>query len=71
LGKLEYVFICAIYARMAAAASGNPRGILHIRLSAGIDSLQCFLLASYGHALALLDEKLPIDGIARAECGEL
>jgi len=56
---------------LAAAASGNPRGILHIRLSAGIDSLQRFLVASYGHALALLDEKLPIDGIARAECGEL
>jgi tRNA 5-methylaminomethyl-2-thiouridine biosynthesis bifunctional protein len=56
---------------LAAAASGNPRGILHIRLSAGLDSLQRFLLASYGHALALLDEKLPIDGIARAECGEL
>ncbi|CAH1086199.1 bifunctional tRNA (5-methylaminomethyl-2-thiouridine)(34)-methyltransferase MnmD/FAD-dependent 5-carboxymethylaminomethyl-2-thiouridine(34) oxidoreductase MnmC [Candidatus Nitrotoga sp. 1052] len=56
---------------LAAAASGNPRGILHIRLSAGMDSLQRFLLASYGHALALLDEKLPIDGIARAECGEL
>ena len=56
---------------LAAAASGNPRGILHIRLSAGMNPLQCFLLASYGHALALLDEKLPIDGIARAECGEL
>ncbi|BBJ22805.1 bifunctional tRNA (5-methylaminomethyl-2-thiouridine)(34)-methyltransferase MnmD/FAD-dependent 5-carboxymethylaminomethyl-2-thiouridine(34) oxidoreductase MnmC [Candidatus Nitrotoga sp. AM1P] len=56
---------------LAAAASGNPRGILHIRLSAGIDSLQRFLVASYGHALALLDEKLPIDGIVRAECGEL
>ncbi|CAH1903504.1 tRNA (mnm(5)s(2)U34)-methyltransferase / FAD-dependent cmnm(5)s(2)U34 oxidoreductase [Candidatus Nitrotoga sp. HW29] len=56
---------------LAAAASGNPRGILHIRLSAGMDSFQRFLLASYGHALALLDEKLPIDGIARVECGEL
>jgi tRNA 5-methylaminomethyl-2-thiouridine biosynthesis bifunctional protein len=56
---------------LAAGASGNPRGILHIRLSAGTDSLQRFLLASYGHALASLDEKLPIDGIARAECGEL
>ena len=56
---------------LAAAASGNPRGILHIRLSAGMNPLQRFLLASYGHALALLDEKLPIDGIARAECGEL
>ena len=56
---------------LAAAASGNPRGILHLRLSAGMDPLQRFLLASYGHALALLDETLPIDGIARAECGEL
>ncbi len=56
---------------LAAAASGNPCGILHTRLSAGMNLLQHFVLASYGHALALLDEKLPIDGIARAECGEL
>lgn len=56
---------------LAAAASGNPRGILHARLSAGMNLLQRFVLASYGHALALLDEKLPIDGIARAQCGEL
>ncbi len=56
---------------LASAASGNPLGILHARLSAGMNLLQRFILASYGHALALLDEKLPIDGIARAECGEL
>ena len=56
---------------LAAAASGNPRGVLHVRLSAGMNPLQRFVLAAYGHALALLDEKLPIDGIARAECGEL
>jgi tRNA 5-methylaminomethyl-2-thiouridine biosynthesis bifunctional protein len=56
---------------LASAASGNPVGILHARLSAGMNPLQRFILASYGHALALLDEKLPIDGIARAECGEL
>jgi tRNA 5-methylaminomethyl-2-thiouridine biosynthesis bifunctional protein len=56
---------------LAAAASGNPRGILHARLSAGMNLQQRFVLASYGHTLALLDEKLPIDGIARAECGEL
>jgi tRNA 5-methylaminomethyl-2-thiouridine biosynthesis bifunctional protein len=56
---------------LASAASGNPIGILHARLSAGMNPLQRFVLASYGHALALLDEKLPIDGVARAECGEL
>ncbi len=56
---------------LAAGASGNPSGILHARLAAGMNSLQRFVLASYGHALALLDEKLPIDGIVRAECGEL
>ncbi len=56
---------------LAAGASGNPSGILHTRLAAGMNSLQRFVLASYGHALALLDEKLPIDGIVRAECGEL
>ena len=56
---------------LASAASGNSIGILHARLSAGMNPLQHFILASYGHALALLDEKLPIDGVARAECGEL
>ncbi len=56
---------------LAAAASGNSRGILHARLSAGMALQQRFVLASYGHALALLDETLPIDGIVRAECGEL
>ena len=56
---------------LAKAASGNPRGILHARLSAGMNLLQHFVLASYGHALALLDEKLPVDNITRAECGEL
>ncbi|MDE2366059.1 MAG: bifunctional tRNA (5-methylaminomethyl-2-thiouridine)(34)-methyltransferase MnmD/FAD-dependent 5-carboxymethylaminomethyl-2-thiouridine(34) oxidoreductase MnmC, partial [Betaproteobacteria bacterium] len=56
---------------LASAASGNPLGILHARLSAGMGPLQRFILASYGHALALLDENLPVDGITRAECGEL
>ncbi|CAH1190604.1 tRNA (mnm(5)s(2)U34)-methyltransferase / FAD-dependent cmnm(5)s(2)U34 oxidoreductase [Candidatus Nitrotoga sp. BS] len=56
---------------LAAAASGNPRGVLHVRLSAGMNPLHRFVLAAYGHALALLDEKLPIDGVVRAECGEL
>jgi tRNA 5-methylaminomethyl-2-thiouridine biosynthesis bifunctional protein len=56
---------------LASAASGNPLGILHARLSAGMNPLQRFVLASYGHALALFDQKLPVDGIARAECGEL
>jgi tRNA 5-methylaminomethyl-2-thiouridine biosynthesis bifunctional protein len=57
--------------RLAAAASGNSLGILHARLGAGMNPLQRFILASYGHALALLDEKLPVDGMVRAECGEL
>ncbi|SEO74674.1 bifunctional tRNA (5-methylaminomethyl-2-thiouridine)(34)-methyltransferase MnmD/FAD-dependent 5-carboxymethylaminomethyl-2-thiouridine(34) oxidoreductase MnmC [Nitrosovibrio sp. Nv6] len=56
---------------LAAGASGNAKGILHTRLSAGMNSLQRFVLSSYGHALALLDEKLPVDGAVRAECGEL
>ena len=56
---------------LSAAASGNPAGILHARLNAGMNTLQRFVLASYGHALALLDEKLPVDGVARAQCGEL
>ena len=41
---------------LASAASGNPVGILHARLSAGKNPLQRFVLASYGHALAFLDE---------------
>jgi tRNA 5-methylaminomethyl-2-thiouridine biosynthesis bifunctional protein len=36
-----------------------------------MNPLHRFVLASYGHALALLDEKLPADGAVRAECGEL
>lgn len=55
----------------ATAASGNPRGILHARLGAGMNALHRFVLAAYGHALALLDEMLPADGVQRAECGLL
>lgn len=57
--------------RLANAASGNPRGILHARFGAGMNALHRFVLASYGHALALLDESLPADGELRAECGLL
>ncbi|SDZ95817.1 bifunctional tRNA (5-methylaminomethyl-2-thiouridine)(34)-methyltransferase MnmD/FAD-dependent 5-carboxymethylaminomethyl-2-thiouridine(34) oxidoreductase MnmC [Nitrosospira multiformis] len=56
---------------LGAGASGNPIGILHARLSAGMNALHRFVLASYGHALALLDEKIPVDGVMRSECGEL
>ena len=56
---------------LANGASGNPRGILHARFSAGMDVLHQLVLASYGHALALLDELLPEDGVLRAECGLL
>ncbi|MBN9131784.1 MAG: bifunctional tRNA (5-methylaminomethyl-2-thiouridine)(34)-methyltransferase MnmD/FAD-dependent 5-carboxymethylaminomethyl-2-thiouridine(34) oxidoreductase MnmC [Nitrosospira multiformis] len=56
---------------LAAGASGNPIGILHARLSAGMNALHRFVLASYGHALTLLDEKLPVDDVMRSECGEL
>ena len=57
--------------QLANAASGNPRGILHARFGAGMNALHRFVLASYGHALALLDESLPTDGELRAECGLL
>ncbi len=57
--------------RLASAASGNPRGILHARFGAGMNALHRFVLASYGHALALLDEMLPADGELRGECGLL
>lgn len=57
--------------RLAAAASGNPRGILHARFGAGMNALHRFVLAAYGHALALLDGVLPVDGRDRAECGLL
>lgn len=56
---------------LASAASGNPRGILHARFGAGMTTLHQFVLAAYGHALALLDEVVPIDGVSRAECGLL
>jgi tRNA 5-methylaminomethyl-2-thiouridine biosynthesis bifunctional protein len=57
--------------QLASAASGNPRGILHARFGAGGDPLHRFVLASYGHALGLMDEMLPIDGETRVECGLL
>lgn len=57
--------------QLASAASGNPRGILHARFGAGMNVLHRFVLAAYGHALALLDEVLPVDGVYRAECGLL
>jgi tRNA 5-methylaminomethyl-2-thiouridine biosynthesis bifunctional protein len=56
---------------LASAASGNPRGILHARFGAGMVPLHRFVLAAYGHALALLDEVLPVDGVTRTECGLL
>jgi tRNA 5-methylaminomethyl-2-thiouridine biosynthesis bifunctional protein len=57
--------------QLASAASGNPRGILHARFAAGLNTLHRFVLAAYGHALALLDEVMPVDGVQRAECGLL
>lgn len=56
---------------LASGASGNPRGILHARFSAGMNPLHRFVLASYGYSLAQLDELLPVDGVVRAECGLL
>ncbi|MDZ4202814.1 MAG: bifunctional tRNA (5-methylaminomethyl-2-thiouridine)(34)-methyltransferase MnmD/FAD-dependent 5-carboxymethylaminomethyl-2-thiouridine(34) oxidoreductase MnmC [Gallionella sp.] len=56
---------------LASGASGNPRGILHARLGGGMNALHRFVLASYGHALALFDEVQPADGVSRAECGLL
>lgn len=57
--------------QLASGASGNPRGILHARFSAGTNPLHRFVLAAYGHALGLLDEVLPVDGKLRDECGLL
>ncbi len=57
--------------QLATAASGNPRGILHARFGAGDNALHRFVLAAYGHALGLLDDVLPIDGVLRSECGLL
>jgi tRNA 5-methylaminomethyl-2-thiouridine biosynthesis bifunctional protein len=57
--------------QLATAASGNPRGILHARFGAGGNPLRRFVLAAYGHALALFDEAAPVDGATRAECGLL
>jgi len=57
--------------QLASAASGNPRGILHARFGAGMNTLHRFVLAAYGHALVLLDAVLPVDDVHRAECGLL
>ncbi|MEO1767181.1 bifunctional tRNA (5-methylaminomethyl-2-thiouridine)(34)-methyltransferase MnmD/FAD-dependent 5-carboxymethylaminomethyl-2-thiouridine(34) oxidoreductase MnmC [Thiobacter aerophilum] len=56
---------------LAVGASGNPVGVMHLRLAAGMGPLQRLLLAAWGHALAYLDEVLPVDGEQRAECGLL
>jgi len=56
---------------LATGASGNSRGMLHARFGAGNDPVHRFVLAAYGHTLALLDEVLPVDGILREECGLL
>ncbi|GAB4121704.1 MAG: bifunctional tRNA (5-methylaminomethyl-2-thiouridine)(34)-methyltransferase MnmD/FAD-dependent 5-carboxymethylaminomethyl-2-thiouridine(34) oxidoreductase MnmC [Sideroxydans sp.] len=58
-------------AQLAGAASGNPCGILYARFGAGMNALHRLVLAAYGHALALLDDVMPADGINRAECGLL
>lgn len=57
--------------QLATQGSGNPRGILHARFGAGMNALHRFVLAAYGHALALLDEAVPADGVLRSECGLL
>jgi tRNA 5-methylaminomethyl-2-thiouridine biosynthesis bifunctional protein len=57
--------------QLATQASGNLRGILHARFGADVEPLPHFVLAAYGHALALFDEVLPVDGELRAECGLL
>ena len=57
--------------QLATQGSGNPRGILHARFGAGMNALHRFVLAAYGHALALLDEAVPADGALRSECGLL
>lgn len=57
--------------QLASAASGNPRGILHARFGAGDNPLHNFVREAYLHALKLLDEVLPVDGVMRAECGLL
>ena len=36
-----------------------------------MNALHRFVLAAYGHALVLFDGVVPVDGIARAECGLL
>jgi tRNA 5-methylaminomethyl-2-thiouridine biosynthesis bifunctional protein len=56
---------------LASGASGNPVGVLHLRLAAGMGALQRLLLAAWGHALGQLDELLPVDGEQRGECGLL
>ena len=57
--------------QLNGAVPANLRGMLHARFGAGMNALHRFVLASYGHALALLDDVVPADGVHRAECGLL
>lgn len=57
--------------QLDGAIPTHLRGMLHARFGAGMNALHRFVLASYGHALALLDDVVPVDGVHRAECGLL
>lgn len=57
--------------QLTGTVPGNLRGMLHARFGAGMNTLHRLVLASYGHALALLDDVVPVDGVHRAECGLL
>lgn len=55
----------------ASEASGNPQGILYVRLSPHSTPLSRFVESSYGHCLRHLQALLPDDGVNRQACGVL
>ena len=56
---------------LATEASGNPQGVLYVRLSPHATPLTQLVLAGYGYTLGVLRERLPCDGVQWADCGML
>ncbi|POZ61687.1 bifunctional tRNA (5-methylaminomethyl-2-thiouridine)(34)-methyltransferase MnmD/FAD-dependent 5-carboxymethylaminomethyl-2-thiouridine(34) oxidoreductase MnmC [Chromobacterium alticapitis] len=57
--------------QLAAAASGNPQGVLYAKLSPHMTPLTQLVLAGYSYSLRALDGLLPADGEDWQRCGVL
>jgi tRNA 5-methylaminomethyl-2-thiouridine biosynthesis bifunctional protein len=56
---------------LATEASGNPQGVLYVRMSAHPIPLSQLVLAGYRYTLGILRERLPCDGVQWSDCGIL